>query len=333
LDLDTIVDSIKEFEGVTRKKPIKHIAEILEDVYNISGKVELGFGDDASAIDIGNDKLLLLAADGMWGKLMEADPLWAGYCSVLVNVNDIAAMGGLPVAMVNVLAISNQEIADQVMQGIKDGVKKFGVPMVGGHVHPDTPYDSLDVSIAGIIDKGDEITSCDAKKGDKIIIGIDLDGRQHPKFKLNWDTTTHKTPENVQAQIMVMNQIAKKHLVTAGKDISNPGILGTLGMLLEASDVGAKVELEEIPRNESVNWIEWLKLYPGAGFVLTAEEDKIDECIKILEEVGISSNVVGEIIADRKLYLSYNNEERIVFDFDKDDIMGVKEKKSSEEIQ
>jgi selenophosphate synthetase-related protein len=38
--------------------------------------------------------------------------------------------------------------------------------------------------------------------------------------------------------------------------------------------------------------------------------------------------VVGEIIRDKKLYLSYNNEEKIVFDFKKDDIMGVKEKKS-----
>ena len=328
MDLNTIVDSIKEFEGVTRKKPIKKITQILDEVYNISGKVVLSFGDDASAIDIGNGKLLLLAADGMWGKLMEADPRWAGYCSVLVNVNDIAAMGGQPVAMVNVLAISNEEIANQVMKGIKEGVKKFGIPMVGGHVHPDTPYDALDVSIAGIIDKGDEITSCDAKVGDKVIVGIDLDGRQHPKFKLNWDTTTHKTPELVRAQIMAMNEIAKKHLVTAGKDISNPGILGTLGMLLEASDVGTRVDLDKIPRNASVDWIEWLKLYPGAGFVLTAEEDRVDECIKILGEVNITSAVVGEIITDKKLYLSHNNEEKIVFDFEKDDIMGVKEKKS-----
>ena len=328
MDLNTIVDSVKEFEGVTRKKPIKRITQILDEVYNISGKVVLSFGDDASAIDIGNGKLLLLAADGMWGKLMEADPHWAGYCSVLVNVNDIAAMGGKPLAMVNVLAISNEEIANEVMEGIKEGVKKFGIPMVGGHVHPDTPYDALDVSIAGIINKGDEITSCDAKVGDKIIVGIDLDGRQHPKFKLNWDTTTHKTPELVQAQIVAMNTIAKKQLVTAGKDISNPGILGTLGMLLEASDVGAKVKLDEIPRNETVGWIEWLKLYPGAGFVLTAEENMVDECINILEEVNVTSNVVGEIIIDKKLYLSYNNEEKIVFDFKKDDIMGVKEKKS-----
>ena len=48
-----------------------------------------------------------------------------------------------------------------------------------------------------------------------------------------------------------MNNIARKHLLTAGKDISNPGILGTLGMLLEASGVGAKS-----------NWKRYLEIQP-----------------------------------------------------------------------
>ena len=36
---------------------------------------------------------------------MNVNPYWAGYCSVLVNVNDIAAMGGKPLAMVNIMSI------------------------------------------------------------------------------------------------------------------------------------------------------------------------------------------------------------------------------------
>jgi putative methanogenesis marker protein 2 len=331
MDLNAIVDSVRNYEGVTRKKPIKKITNILNDVYNISGRVVLGFGDDASAIDIGNQKLLLLAADGMWGRLMQADPRWAGYCSVLVNVNDIAAMGGVPVGMVNVLSISNEEVCYKVMEGIKEGVEKFGIPMVGGHVHPDTPYDALDVSIAGIVDKDDVITSGDAKAGDKVIIAIDLDGQIHPKFQLNWDTTSHKSPELVQAQIAVMNKIGKKHLVTAGRDISNPGTLGTLAMLLEASSVGAIVELGNIPKNGNVPWDQWLKLYPGSGFVLTAEESRIDKCIEMLEDVNITSMAAGEIINDKKLYVAHNNDKKVVFDFKKDNIMGIKEKMSQEE--
>lgn len=332
MDLNDLIISLRNFEGITRKNPIKNITNILKDTYNIAGKTVLSFGDDASALDIGNNKLVLLAADGMWGKLMEADPHWAGYCSVLVNVNDIAAMGGEPIGMTNVLSTSDDDIRREILLGIKEGVEKFGVPMVGGHFHPDTPYNALDVSITGIVDKDDVITSCDAGVGDKVIIAIDIDGEMHPKFNLNWDTTTMKSSQLVQDQIKMMNKIAKEHLVTSGRDISNPGALGTLGMLLEASDVGASVEIEKIPRNENIEWEQWLKLYPGAGFVLTARKENVDRCIELLEEVNIKSAVVGEIIEDKKLYVSFNGQKGILFDFKDDEIMGVKEERSSEEI-
>jgi uncharacterized protein len=325
LNLNALVDSIRNYDGITRKNFIKEATRVLDDTYNISGRTALGFGDDASAIDIGNNNLLLMAADGMWGRLMEGDPRWAGYCSVLVNVNDIAAMGGVPMGMTNVISINNKEICNEIMMGIKEGVEKFGVPMVGGHIHPDTPYTALDVAITGIVGKDDVITSCGANIGDKIIVGIDLDGQQHPNFPLNWDTTTHKTPEMVQAQILVMNNIARKHILTAGKDISNPGILGTLGMLLEASEVGANVELNRIPRNSNVNWDDWLKVYPGSGFILTAKEEHVDETIEMLEKVYITSKVAGTIIEERKLNLTHGNQEKTVFDFNNEIIMGIKE--------
>jgi len=200
--------------------------------------------------------------------------------------------------------------------------------MVGGHLHPDTPYNALDVSITGIVNKDDVITSCDANIGDKVIIAIDIDGKLHPQFDLNWDTTTMKSDELVQAQIEVMNKIGSEKLVTAGKDISNPGTLGTLGMLLEASDVGATIELEKIPRNENVNWEQWLKLYPGSGFVLTAESNNVNRCIELLKEVNITASVAGEIIEDKKLYVTHEDQKAVLFDFQKDKITGVKEERS-----
>ena len=325
MDLNALINSIRNFEGIKRKNLIKDVTGMLHDSYNIGGRTILGFGDDASAINIGNNQLLLLAADGMWGKLMDADPRWAGYCSVLVNVNDIAAMGGIPMGMTNILSVQDHEVCKAIKQGVREGVHKFGVPMVGGHVHPDTPYNALDVSITGLVGRDDIITSGGAQVGDIIIVGIDLDGKPHSKFPLNWDTTTMKSPEMVQEQIKVMNRIASKHLVTAGRDISNPGTLGTLGMLLESSNVGAVIDVEKIPRNDIVDWDDWLKLYPGSGFVLTAEEKNADECLKLLEDVNITSNIIGTIIEDKKLYLTYKNQKKVLFNFDEDKIMGVKE--------
>lgn len=325
MDYNEIVESIRTFKGVTRKHSIADVREKLKDTYNISGKVYLAFGDDAAAIDIGNNQLMLLATDGIWGSLMDINPWWSGYCSVLVNVNDIAAMGGLPMGMTNVLSSSNPEITEQIMEGIKEGVKKFGVPMVGGHTHPDTPYDALDVAISGIVDKDAIIPSCGAKTDDNIIVAIDLDGRVYPGTEINWDTTSDKSPKYVQDQIKIMNTIGKKHLLNSGKDISNPGIVGTLGMLLEASNMGAQIDMEEIPKPDDMEWIPWFKMYPGSAFVLTASEETTDEAIKLLNKEHINANCIGKITDDHKLTMSYKNETKTVFDFDSEIIMGFSE--------
>ena len=269
MDFEKLVKSIQEFEGVSRKSSIDNVISLLGDAYNVSGDVVIDIGDDASAIDIGDNQVILVAADGIWGKIMNVNPYWAGYCSVLVNVNDIAAMGGKPLAMVNIMSISNDEIYEELLKGIKDGCLKFGVPMVGGHLHPDGDCDSLGVAIVGIAQKDKLITSFSAEVGDKIIVAIDLDGKSHEMFSLNWDTTYDKDKQLVQDQISAVQYLAEKDYIKSGKDISNPGIIGTLEMLLETSKKGAIVNLEEIPKNDSVEWENWLKSYPGSGFVFT----------------------------------------------------------------
>lgn len=314
MDFEKLVESIRTFEGVTRKNPIKNITSKLSDVYNIKGDTLLAFGDDASAISLDSEKVVLIAADGIWGKLMEVNPYWAGYCSVLVNVNDIAAMGAKPVAMVNVLSINDDEVAEEVLKGINEGCIKFKVPMVGGHVHPDTPYNALDVSIVGVAKKDSIISSSGAEVGDFVLVGIDLDGKAHEDFALNWDTTTHKDSELVVAQIEAMQYLAENDLLTAGKDISNPGIIGTLEMLLESSNCGAKIDLLKIPKSKEVDWDSWLKMYPGAGFVMTAKEKNVEKVISKLEENCINTAVVGKVISQEKLYLKYKNQEAVIFD-------------------
>ncbi|AMK15796.1 methanogenesis marker 2 protein [Methanobrevibacter olleyae] len=325
MDFNELVKSLQEFVGVSRKNSIEKVTKTLGEVYNISGEVLLDFGDDASAIDIGNNKVILLAADGIWGQLMSVNPYWAGYCSVLVNVNDIAAMGGKPIAMVNTMSILDDEIYDDLLQGIVDGCKKFNVPMVGGHLHPDSEFNSLDVAIVGIAHKDSLITSAGANVGDKVLVAIDTDGRQHPQFALNWDTTYEKDEKLVQDQIKVMQEIAEAHLPTAGKDISNPGTLGTLEMLLEASGVGACVNLESIPRNPDVPWDEWLRAYPGAAFVLTAKEENCQEIIDKLSSYSFDVAVVGDIIKEKKLYLEYGDEKAVLFSQNKNPILKMNE--------
>ena len=324
MDFKNLVKSIQEFEGVSRKSSINNVISLLSEAYNVSGDVIIDIGDDASAIDIGNNQVILLAADGIWGQIMNINPYWAGYCSVLVNVNDIAAMGGKPLAMVNIMSISNDDIYEELLKGIKDGCLKFGVPMVGGHLHPDGDCDSLGVAIVGIAKKDKIITSFNAEAGDKVIVAIDLDGKPHEMFNLNWDTTYDKDAKLVQDQITAVQFLAENDYIKSGKDISNPGILGTLQMLLETSNKGAIVNLEDIPKNENVEWVDWLRSYPGSGFVFTAHEDYCEYIKEYLARFSIEANIVGEVTDSNSLYLKYNGEEAEVFNQKKNPVFMFK---------
>ncbi|MCU0632786.1 MAG: methanogenesis marker 2 protein [Methanolinea sp.] len=316
-----IASVVREYEGVRRKHAI---GEMVKAVRIECSGVLASFGEDAAVIEHG-DEVLLLAADGIWSRLMEADPYWAGYCAVLVNIHDIAAMGGRPIAMVDVFSISDTRIQKQVISGMHDASLQFGVPIVGGHLHPDTPYSVIDVAILGTAPKGSVIYSHTAREKDCVIVAVDLNGRVHPSCILNWDSVTMKTPDEVRAQIRVLESIGRDHLVSAGKDISNPGIIGTLGMLLEVSGKGATISLDKLPMPDlaanAMTFEQWVRIYPGMGFVLTAPCGNVPEICRRFQEVGMTARSVGEVTGTRTLQLALKDQASQVFDFHKNGIM------------
>ena len=322
---DTIARVVREYEGVRRKHAIGDMVNALKID---APHVVAAFGEDAAVIEHGSEALLL-AADGIWSKLMEADPYWAGYCSVLVNIHDIAAMGGHPIAMVDIFSISKPAIQAQVVKGMHDASEQFGVPIVGGHLHPDAPYSVIDVSILGSAPMSSIIYSHTAQAGDRVIVAIDLNGRVHPSCALNWDSVTMKSAAEVRAQIAILAEIGKRHLVTAGKDISNPGIIGTLGMLLEVSGKGATIRLCDIPKpnlaENNMTFEQWVRMYPGMGFVLTAKEKDVPEVIRLFAEVGMTARAIGTVDQSRELRIQNEGHETKVFDFVNNGIMHLAE--------
>ncbi len=227
--------------------------------------------------------------------------------------------------MVDIFSISSGPIMKQVIKGMHDASLQFGVPIVGGHLHPDTPYSVIDVAILGVADMDSVIYSHTAREGDKVIAAIDLSGRVHPSCILNWDSVTMKSPAYVRAQIGLLCELGKARLVTAGKDISNPGVIGTLGMLLEVSNKGATIDLDAIPRPDlrqhAIGFDQWVRMYPGMGFILTADEQHADEVCSRFKNVGITAHVIGTVDSGHDLKITHDDKSTLVFDFAENGIM------------
>jgi selenophosphate synthetase-related protein len=124
-----------------------------------------------------------------------------------------------------------------------------------------------------------------------------------------------------------MEDLGKEHLVTAGKDISNPGVIGTLGMLLEVSGKGAVIDLEAIPRPDlsaiDLPFEQWVRMYPGMGFILTTKEEHVEEICRRFAGVGITATTIGVVDGSRRLAIRYLGRETQVFDLDQNGIMRI----------
>lgn len=315
-----IINEIRNYPGITRKKNIYLITSGLQCAVDF-GNTIVDFGEDAAAIHH-NGEYLLLAAEGIWSGLIEANPYSAGKASVMASVNDIYAMGGRPLAMVNVMGIPDSKYYEEIVKGIKKGCAKFRVPMVGGHLHPDTKEVSLSVSILGVAKK--LLMSSNAREDQDILLAVDLEGRGYQcKPVISWDTNSGKTSEQVLARLEVLPRLAEQELCSTAKDVSNGGVLGTLALLLETSEKGAVVDIDKIPRPSGFNLIDWLKAFLSYGFVLCVDQDNTSRVIEAFTQQNITAAVIGKVTRERKLIISHEGVNDILFDLEREAITGI----------
>jgi selenophosphate synthetase-related protein len=219
------------------------------------------------------------------------------------------------------------------MKGMEAAVTKFGIPIVGGHTHPDCAYNAIDVAILGTAELDSVIYSHTAEVGDDIILAMDLDGFYPPMLPFAWDTTTRKDPETCRRQLGIMRELGRRHLVRSGKDISNPGSIGTLGMLLETSGKGGSVRIEDIPRPDGIDLVQWIKSYQGLGYVVTCDREFSAEVIGLFASVGVTAAVVGSVDGSRMLRLTEGGKSAVLFDFTTEKITGCDPSKLPEQAK
>lgn len=218
-------------------------------------------GDDAAPVPGSN---LVAACDAILPSMAERDPEWAGWCSVLVNVNDITAMGADPIGLLDSISGPDFTFLSRVMTGIKKASIAYGIPILGGHTQLGVPA-ALSVTMLGRTES--PIPSSGAEIGDFLHLTIDLHGSWRSGYRGNqWDSTTSRTPQELRTMMRSVT-IAKPK---AAKDVSMAGIVGTLGMMAEASGCSAELELIQIPRPSNVALGDWLTCFPGFG-ILSAE--------------------------------------------------------------
>ncbi len=312
-ELDALTAALLSGRGFAHKSDIADVMDALSApaalIPHIGATVAIG--DDCAAIP-DSDGWLLLAIEGFVEDFVNEMPWLAGYSGVMVNVSDIAAMGGRPIAVVDALWSRGMRPAREVLQGLTEASSRYGVPVVGGHTNHRSDRGQLAVAILGRARK--LLTSFDAAPGDALIMAVDLRG-QFEGDKPYWNASTDAPAERLRADLDLLPQIAESDLSKAAKDISMAGVVGTALMLAECSRVAIEIDIDAIPRPHGVPLLRWLQAFPSYGFVLSVAPDNIAAVVDTFSAHGLAAAVIGNVNAGSKLTLATGDARSTVWDW------------------
>jgi uncharacterized protein len=237
----------------------------------------------------------------------------------MVNVSDIAAMGGRPIAAVDALWCAGETQATPLLDGLAAAAATFGVPLVGGHTNLRTDRPQLSVAILGRATR--LLTSFDARPGERLVAAIDLRGRYRDPFP-NWEAAIGAPPDRLRDDLELLPQIAEAGLSASAKDISQGGIVGTAMMLAECSKVGVTIDLNVIPRPEGVALDRWLRTFPSFGYLLSVPPENVPAVIARFSDRGIQAADIGAIETGTLARVHLDNETETIWDFSRQPLLG-----------
>jgi len=300
-DLAALAARLRHLAGLTGKTDIRSPAATFPHQPFPALGPAAALGDDAALLPAVATPLLL-ASEGIDPALVAADPWFAGWCGVLVNLSDIAAMGGTPIAVVNSLWCRDAGRAEPILAGLRRASEVFGVPVVGGHTNLHSPYDALAVAVLGTA-AGPVLSARAARAGHHCHLLIDPNGGFRGD-SLCWDAATGADPARLRRQLALMADLAADASVHAAKDISMGGLVGTAAMFCEAAGCGLTLDLGAIHPPAGVALEPWLTCFPSFGFLLAARPDQEGRLVERVAACGgLLLARVGTFNGERRLVL------------------------------
>ena len=281
---------------------------------SLQNEVILSVGDDCAITSISAGYQLAITTDTLVEGthfLPSISPAALAYKSVAVNLSDLAAMGATPTWMS--LALTLPEIKEawlaEFSQSLFAILDRYSVSLIGG----DTTKGPLSITLTaqGFLPENQGLFRHQAKVGDWIFVsgflgdsaaGLDLLLQNR---KIENESDRYFIQRHLHPTPRVELGLALRAFSCCALDISD-GLLADLGHILERSQVGAEIYLENLPLSRHLctqyeqTQAEKFALTGGEDYELcfTVSEEKREEMEQVLRSQGIKVTCIGQILPE-----------------------------------
>ena len=237
--------------------------------------IDLAIGDDAALLSLEPDQQLVMSMDLLREGVhfpVDALPDLLGQRALAVNLSDLAAMGAEPVCFT--LGLSLPEANDAWLEAFSGGLKKlaerFHCPLVGGDLIRGDLL--IAIQVQGRVPKGQALLRSSAQPGHLVYVtgtlgdaaaalalfdhmatpkGMNGDGSPFVSGKMATKHRDHFINAFYRPEPRIAAGMAIRGLASAAIDISD-GLLSDLGHIVDASGVGAELDVAQIPMSEAM---------------------------------------------------------------------------------
>ena len=303
VDLAGLARHLRELPGVQAKRVIGVVADVFGP-----GDWWGGPGDDGAVVE-DEGRNLVVGGEAMLPGFVAADPYGAGIGAVLANVNDLAAMGARPLAIVDTL-VGTREVTRRALEGLKWAGEAYDVPIVGGHL---TESDGPPSLAAFGLGRADAVLSANrAAPGQALLVAGCVRGRLRSDFPFfpSFEERTGRLARDVR----LLPALARSGAAQAAKDVSMAGLVGSLAMLLEPTRLGVEVDLSLLPVPVDVALPDWLGCFPCLVFLVLAAPERVAECCSAFHDRDLAAAQVGTLDTTGLVRLRRDEEVVTVFD-------------------
>ena len=198
------------------------------------------------------------------------DPYDYGAIAAANALSDVYAMGGRPFLALNIAALPPDlppEIGAEILRGGAEKVREAGAALAGGHTIQDKEP-KYGLIVVGFADPGRMLTKDGARPGDILLVSKPLG--------FGTVTTAIKRglaePEEIEQVVAWMKRLNKEACELAlefglrgGTDITGFSLLGHAHEMAQASGVGLRFHLEEIPLTAGARRFAGDYVFPGGS--------------------------------------------------------------------
>jgi uncharacterized protein len=313
LAVSDLAELLRDLPGVRAKADIGLVADVLG-----GGDWYAGPGDDGAVLPAGEGSVVV-GGEAILPAFVALDPYGAGIAAVLANVNDLAAMGARPVALLDTV-VGPEHITREILRGMRWAAERYDVPIVGGHL---TRTDGPPALSAFGIGRAERVLSATAAAaGQALVLGCCLDGAMREDFL--FFPSFEQRADRLAGDVRLLAELAADGSAVAAKDVSMAGLVGSLAMLLEPGRLGVRVDLDVLPVPAGVEQADWLACFPAFAFLLTCPADRFGDCLAGFRARGLTAEPIGVLDHTGQITLTRGGAEATVFDLTREGITNLR---------